>query len=690
LKTTQEEKYYKMRLNYIFSILLVITSTVKAQTFTDSNLPITIITTDNNPTTGQPTDIPDDPKVLGTMKIIYHTDGSRNYLSDQNNSTFLNYNGRIGIELRGSSSQTLPKKPYGLTTLKSDNVTNNNVSLLGMPKENDWVLNSLDFDSSLIRDFLSYELARNLGDYAAREMFCEVIINGDYKGLYIFMEKLKVDENRINIEKMTTTDNSVPNVTGGYVTKCDKTTGGDPIAWSFYAYNGASVDFIHDSPKPEDITSQQNTYIYNQFLSLKNVMAAQNSSIVNGYPSIIDVPSFVDFMIMNEFASNVDGYQLSTFFHKDRNGKLRAGPIWDFNLTYGNDLFQWGFDRSHTDVWQFDNGDNMGATFWRDLYNNPTFKCYFTKRWLEATAANYPLNYTVVSNRIDQLESLVSEASVREQNRWGTISAHASQIPALKTWIQTRINWLNSKLTNCQSCTNISLPPLVISKINYHPEDSGSYAGDSLEFIEISNNSSQTVTLTGIYFRELGISYQFPAYSTIGANGKIMLVSSTIAFKQFYGSTPFGQYTRCLSNKSQNLVLADVYGNIIDSVEYSDSSPWPTEADGNGSFLELTDLNSDNRVASNWKASSITTGLNSISVDDAIRIVPTPAHTNINILGNTAYFKSFEISDLMGRKIMSAAPFTSTINIANLAPNIYFIKLYLNNRTSVMKKIIKI
>lgn len=183
---------------YFLITFLVLSFITKAQTFTDSNLPIVIITTDNNPSTGKPTEIPDEPKVLGTMKVIYRPDGTRNYLTDQNTATYLNYNGRIGIELRGSSSQTLPKKPYGLTTLKADNITNNNVSILGLPKENDWVLNSLDFDPSLVRDYLSYELSRNLGNYSARGLYCEVIVNGDYKGLYIFMEKLKVDDNRID------------------------------------------------------------------------------------------------------------------------------------------------------------------------------------------------------------------------------------------------------------------------------------------------------------------------------------------------------------------------------------------------------------------------------------------------------------------------------------------------------------
>ena len=120
--------------------ILLAWTAVQAQILTDSNLPIVVIETDGGVT------IPDEPKVLGTMKIIWHPDGSRNSLEDIDNPAYLNYNGRIGIERRGSSSQDLlNKKPYGLTTLQNDDVTNNNVSLLGMPKENDWILNNLAF-----------------------------------------------------------------------------------------------------------------------------------------------------------------------------------------------------------------------------------------------------------------------------------------------------------------------------------------------------------------------------------------------------------------------------------------------------------------------------------------------------------------------------------------------------------------
>ena len=199
--------------NILLGFVLFFSFNSSAQTFTDSNLPIVSITTDNNPNTNLPLDILDDPKILATMKIIKRPDGTRNYLTDINTPTFLNYNGRIGIEIRGSSSQTLPKKGYGLTTLKADNTSNNNVELLGMPSENDWVLNGIAFDPSLIRDYLSYNLSRQIGNYATRTAYCEVVINGEYKGLYILQEKIKAGTDRVNVLKIGTSDISSPNVT---------------------------------------------------------------------------------------------------------------------------------------------------------------------------------------------------------------------------------------------------------------------------------------------------------------------------------------------------------------------------------------------------------------------------------------------------------------------------------------------
>jgi hypothetical protein len=155
---------------FIWVLLIALSAEIRSQGLNSSNLPIVIINTDNF------VSIPYEPKVGATMKIISRPDGSRNFLADQDTPEFLNYSGRIAIEVRGSSSSILPKKPYGLETRLADNKTENNVSILGMPSENDWVLNALAFDASLLRDHLSYELSRDMGHYAARSRYCEVSI----------------------------------------------------------------------------------------------------------------------------------------------------------------------------------------------------------------------------------------------------------------------------------------------------------------------------------------------------------------------------------------------------------------------------------------------------------------------------------------------------------------------------------
>ena len=676
--------------NILLGFVFFFSFNSSAQTFTDSNLPIVSITTDNNPNTNLPLDILDDPKILATMKIIKRPDGTRNYLTDINTPTFLNYNGRIGIEIRGSSSQTLPKKGYGLTTLKADNTSNNNVELLGMPSENDWVLNGIAFDPSLIRDYLSYNLSRQIGNYATRTAYCEVVINGEYKGLYILQEKIKAGSDRVNVLKIGTSDITSPNVTGGFITKADKTTGGDPIAWSMPSYT-TTVDFIHELPKPAAVQPAQTTYIYNQFLQLASTSNANATSVINGYPSVIDVPSFVDFMLINELASNADAYQFSTYFHKDRNGKLRAGPIWDFNLTYGNDLFLWGYDRSKTNIWQFSNGDNEGAKFWTDLFNNPMYKCYFAKRWNQLTQTGQPLNYSSLVQFIDATLSYISEAKVREHQKWGTVTNQDTEITNLKAFLSNRISWITTNLGSYSDCNSVEIPALVINKINYNPIVSVDFpVNNDLEFIEIKNTGATTVNLTGFYLRELGVSYQFPANSSVLANESIFLASNPTTFKSKYGITAFGQFTRNLSNSSQKLVLADGFGNTIDSVEYFDVAPWPADADGQGSYLQLIDTALDNSLASSWISSSnVTLSTPSYLETSTISVYPNPVADILNIRAEKT-IKGIKIFDVSGHLITEIKPKSDLISLdfSSYSKGLYFITIYDEN-TFTTTKIIK-
>jgi hypothetical protein len=663
------------KISWVILLLLVVNFSF-AQVFTDSNLPIVIITTDINPATNLPDEIVDSPDVLATMKIIKHPDGTRNYVTDQNITSLLNYNGRIGIQLRGSSSQASPKKAYKITTLMANNTSNNNVTILGMPPENDWILNGLAFDPSLIRDYLAYNISRMMGNYASRTQFCEVLVNGEYMGLYLFQEKVKADPNRVNVLEITTTDLVGDDLTGGYITKADKTTGGDPIAWSTSSNTGFMVDYIHELPNPNAIVSVQNSYIKGQFTNFESAVNSNNSNLNNGYPSIIDIPSFVDFMVSNEFAANVDGYQFSTYFHKDRNGKLRAGPIWDFNLTLGNDLFFWGYDRSKTNTWQFDNDDNVGSKFWKDLFENAEFRCYFSKRFNALIQPSQPLNSNYLNAYIDATVALISEASVREQLKWNTIPNLQQEIINLKSFIVNRISWISNNIGSYANCTGVPVPPLVISKIHYNPPATLSFpVSADQEFIEITNTSSATLNLSGVYFKELGISYQFPYNATIAGNSKLFLASNSSVFQSKNGFAPFGQFTRNLSNKSQNLVLSDAFGNIIDSVEYFDLAPWPTAPDGMGSYLQLINTTIDNNLGTSWIASASPLLANENS-NSWLTIYPNPV-TNFLTISTSSHIFKVEFTDITG-KIVKALDVNSNqiaADVSTLSNGVYFVKV---------------
>ena len=591
--------------------------------FQSSNLPIVVIETVNNQS------IPLEPKINAKMIIVDRGIGQRNDISDVANHDHIDFNGAIKIEIRGSSSSLLPKKQYALTTYDSMG-QKDNVKILGMPRDNDWILNGIAYDSSLIRDYLSYQLSNQIGQYASRGKYCELMLNGIYNGIYLFQEKLKIDDNRINIKKIQSEDLLLPNLTGGYIIKTDKIEGADLEAWSMPNYGGWRSSFVHEYPNSTDVKPAQHEYIKGEFERLANTSSDKNNSVEDGYPSVIDIPSFIDFMILNEFSGNVDGYQFSTFFHKERNGKLRAGPIWDFNLTYGNDLFLWGYDRSFTFGWQFDDGGNMGAKFWKDLFDDPVYNCYLSKRWQELTDFGMPLNAVKVIDFIDETVLHISEAAARQEALWGTTGVFDQQIIELKSFIMDRNSWLSSQLASTSSCISVTQPALVISKINYHPSTEEGEVSSNYEFIEITNASEIAVDLTGLYLGELGLTYQFPRGIFMGGNTSLYLANDAKSFEDRYGFIPFDEFTRSLSNESEKILLLDGYGNIIDEVTYSDKVPWPTQADGLGAYLELEDHTLDNNDGANWEGQfssliqkGILGGLNTLQ--PVVSIFPNPS-----------------------------------------------------------------
>ncbi|MFT6135661.1 MAG: hypothetical protein ACJAZM_002160 [Cyclobacteriaceae bacterium] len=653
------------------------------QNFISSNLPIVIIETNNS------SEILDEPKIDAALWILSNNEGQRNFIENKSDSNYQDYQGNIRIEIRGSSSQDLPKKQYGFTTYGIDG-EKDNVTLLDMPKENDWILNSLAFDPSLIRDYLTYNLYRQMGNYTTRTRFCDVMINGEYQGLYVLQEKLKADDNRIDINKIDENDNTLPQLSGGYVIKADKPNG-DPVAWEMDNYGGWTAEFIHDHPKPDMATIQQKDYLENVFRSLEATARDGNSSITEGYPSIIDVPSFIDFMLINELASNPDAYQFSTYFHKDRNGKLRAGPIWDTNLTYGNDLFEYGFDRSKTDIWQFFDG-NMGAKFWKDLYDDEEFNCYLTKRWNDLIGEDGVLNEQRVLSYIDETVTTISESIPSEEEKWGRVGDHAQQISDMKAFLSQRYRWMSNELgSSVASCVSPSVPALKITAINYHPLANDIFDDSDFEFVRISNTGSVDIDLTGIYFGGTGFVYQFPNNVLLAESQELYLANETGVFREFYGFTPYDAFSRSLDNGGQTLQMLDAMGNLIDEVTYDDTDPWPLAADGDGSFLELIDYQSDNDLPQNWRASRIEFEplSSSLVLEPVLTIYPNPFDREISLRSNNS-ISSVLIYNMEGKQVYvhEALGDLNRIALKKLETGVYFLHVKMDHGI-LIRKILK-
>lgn len=423
------------------------------QTLTQSDLPIVIINTQG----GAP--IVDDPRVVANMGIIDNGPGNINYITDP----YTNYDGRIEIEIRGSTSQQYPKKNYALETQDSLGM-NLEVSVLGMPIENDWILYGPYPDKTCIRNVLTFNLARQMGHYASDTRYCELVVNGNYRGLYVMMERIKRDFNRVNVMNL---HDPVFNdtITGGYIMKVDKLTGEVGFSWASNYDNEVLFQF-HD-PEYDELYAPQTSYMINYIQEFEDAINGPNfADPQTGYPYYLDMTSFHDFFILQELGRTVDGYRSSSFFYKDKNSlswnaKINAGPMWDFNLSYGN------ADYCNADLttgwqYQFDNVCNFSTAipfWWEKLLQDPNYANALRCRWEELRQG--PLKTENIHQFIDSVALRIEDARIRNFQRWPIIGVYVNwngfvgqtyqeDLDYLKDYIEQRALWMDNNIPgNC-------------------------------------------------------------------------------------------------------------------------------------------------------------------------------------------------------------------------------------------------
>lgn len=425
-----------------------------AQLF-QSHLPILVLDTDG-------TIIPDEPKITANMGIIDNGPGNVNTITDDYND----YDGFIGIEIRGQSSQMFPKKSYTLET-RDANGENLNVSLLGMPEENDWVLHAPYSDKSLMRNVLTFDIARSMGSYSSRTAYCEVFLNNEYLGVYVLLEQIKRDDNRVDINELNPEDIAGNELTGGYIIRTDKIDpdftfgidGWKSIPVPSYP-NAMDIIYQYYYPRASDITFEQKNYIQDHMSNLESVLIGTNFNDPEvGYHKYLDVGSFIDQMILNEIGKEVDGYRYSNYFYKQnisRGGKLFAGPTWDFNLAYGNvDYWEPAFiihGWIYTDVWPY---DYSRMFWWKRLMQDSYFRDLLKTRWIHLRSGS--LSSPALLTLVDSLDALLGSAVDRNFDRWPILGeyvwpnyfigdSHDEEVAYMENFLLDRISWLDDNL----------------------------------------------------------------------------------------------------------------------------------------------------------------------------------------------------------------------------------------------------
>ena len=368
---------------------------------------------------------------------------------------------RAGLKVRGSSSAGYPKKPYGLELWSAQDDEDQAAELLGMPAESDWVLLApLNFDRALMRNALAYQLSRDVGRYAPRTRFVELFAEGrngeldeeSYRGVYVLVERIKRDPERVDIQELGPQDNSLPELSGGYLFKEDRTAE-DENGFTAGTAGGTfefQQPFVAVDPKEEELSFSQARYLSGTLDTLGESLAApdfQDPESGSHYSEQIDTAAWIDHHILNTLPKNPDAFRLSGYFSKDRGGPIVAGPLWDFDRTMGcesdsraEDPTWWDPSNQTTDTtYIFEHG------FWLGLFADPEFQEAYWARWVELLEGELALDR--ILDHVQSMEAELSEAAQRNTARWPDYAprggSYTAEVQLLEQWLTVRHRWIS-------------------------------------------------------------------------------------------------------------------------------------------------------------------------------------------------------------------------------------------------------
>jgi len=330
------------------------------------------------------------------------------------------YRGFIGIEERGNAGPEIGKRSYSFETRARDG-DNRSVELLGLPRENDFVLEAVHTDETYMRNALAYRTARRLDRWGPRTDFVEIWLNGRYRGLYVLTEQVKLDENRMDIDRR--------GLSGGYLLEL---TDGDVEGDITGPVSGRPYE--HKDPETSDLGGEEEDYIADFLGRTEQALAVDDSS----WQAFFDVDAAVDYVLLNELFKNNDHFSRSVFLAKGWKQGFVLGPTWDFDRSMGDEHLA---ERGGPQGWVTP-GKHIGTTLLRD----PVFVEKLITRWRERRDERGL--YGDLMKTVDGYARELRWAQIRDSRLWRKEGEpeHDAAVRDLRTWLAARITWIDANI----------------------------------------------------------------------------------------------------------------------------------------------------------------------------------------------------------------------------------------------------
>jgi hypothetical protein len=369
----------------------------------------------------------------------------------------------VEFGVRGSTSAEFPKKAYSIE-LQTESGGNRPLPLLGLANVEDWALVSpWSFDPSYLRSAYVYALSNRIGRWAPRTRFVEVFMKdsgpaldyGHYAGLSVLTERIKIDAQLVPLTRLQASDTAAPAVTGGYLLKFDPKDD-DEFGWitdrGFPSQDGvgAGTMLVVASPKADDLTPAQQDYIRGYVQSFENALFADRDGgwATRRYRDYIDVESWVDFHLLQVLTKNPDGLARSAYFTKDRNGRLRAGPVWDFDRAMGANhdarslhWDEWSHSTQAAPLWE--------TGWWGVLARDPAFRQAWIDRWQSLRRDTFS-NENLAALAASLAAGIDPAAAERDAARWADNAGRDGagfhgEVNRLADWLVQRAQWIDAQ-----------------------------------------------------------------------------------------------------------------------------------------------------------------------------------------------------------------------------------------------------